>query len=73
MVFVRKLKLIYFSTLQHYNNCLAPTFLILFKKNLAPNAFLKKGRDYAFYMIDYKGQTIKLLPFHMTDFLFTEL
>ena len=27
----------------------------------------------AFYMRDYKGETIKLLPFYMTDFLFTEL
>ena len=33
----------------------------------------KKGRDYAFYKRDYKGDTIKLLPFYMTDFLFTEL
>ena len=24
-------------------------------------------------MRDYKGETIKLLPFYMTDFLFTEL
>ena len=23
-----------------------------------------------FYMTDYKGETIKLLPFYMTDFLF---
>ena len=59
--------------LQHYNNCSAPTFLILFKKLLAPPPFKKEGRDYAFYMRDYKGETIKLLPFYMTDFLFTEL
>ena len=36
-------------------------------------AFKKEDRDYAFYMRDYKGETIKLLPFYMTDFLFTEL
>ena len=70
---MRKLKLIYPSTSQHYNNCSAPTFLILFKKNLDPPPFKKEGRDYAFYMRDYKGETIKLLPFYMTDFLFTEL
>ena len=34
MVFLRKLKLIYPSTPQQYNNCSAPTFLILFKKFL---------------------------------------
>ena len=73
MVFMRKLKLIYPSTSQHYNNCSAPTFLILFKKFLDPPPFKKEGRDYAFYMRDYKGETIKLLPFYMTDFLFTEL
>ena len=58
---------------QHYNNCSAPTFLILFKKLLAPPLFKKEGTDYAFYMRDYKWETIKLLPFYMTDFLFTEL
>ena len=69
---MRKLKLIYPSTSQHYNNCSAPTFLILFKKFLDPPPFKKEGRDYAFYMRDYKGETIKLLTFYMTDFLFTE-
>ena len=73
MVFLRKLKLIYPSTPQNYNNCPVPTFLILFKNILAPNPFEKKGRDYAFYMRDYKGETMKLLLFYMTDFLFTEL
>ena len=73
MLFLRKLKPIHPSTPQHYNNCSAPTFLILFKKLLAPPPFKKEGRDYAFYMRDYKGETIKLLPFYMTDFLFTEL
>ena len=68
MVFLRKLKLIYPSTSQHYNNCSAPTFLILFKKFLDPPPFKKEGRDYAFYMRDYKGETIKLLPFYMKDF-----
>ena len=38
-----------------------------------PAPFKKEGRDYAFYMRDYKGQPIKLLPFYVTDFLFTEL
>ena len=64
MVFTRKLKLIYPSTAQHYN-------LILFKKLLDTPPFKKKGRDYAFYMRDNKEET-KLLPFYMTDFLFTE-
>ena len=73
MVFLRKLKLIYPSTPQHYNNCLVPTFLILFKKFLDPSPFKKEVRDYAFYMRNYKGETIKLLPFYMTDFSFTEL
>ena len=44
MVFLRKLKLIYPSTPQHYNNCPALTFLILFKKLLAPPPILKKGQ-----------------------------
>ena len=57
---------------QHYNNCSACTFLILFKKLLAP-PHLKKRAETAFYMRDYKGETIKLLPLYMTDFLFTEL
>ena len=74
LLFIKfKLKPIYPSTSQDYNNCSAPTFLILFKKLLAPPPFKKEGRDYAFYMRDYKGETIKLLPFYMTDFLFTEL
>ena len=72
MVFLRKLKLTYPSNLQHYNNSSAPIFLILFKKIATPPTF-KEGRDYAFYMRDCKGETIKLLPFYMTDFLFTEL
>ena len=72
MVFMRKLKLIYPSNSQHYNNCSAPTFLNLFKKCLDPLPFKKEGRDYAFYMRDYKGET-KLLPFYVTNFLFTKL
>ena len=36
-VFLRKLKLIHLSNSQHYNNCSAPTFLILFKKIVSPN------------------------------------
>ena len=61
---MRKLKLIYPSTSQHYNNCSAPTFLILFKKFLAPAPFKKEGRDYAFYMREYKVEAIKLLAFY---------
>ena len=57
----------------NYNNCPAPNFLVLFKKYLVPSPFKRKGRYYAFYMRDYKGETIKLLPFYMTVFLFTEL
>ena len=72
MVFLRKLKLISPSSSQHYDNCSVPTFLIVFKKCLAPPPFKIEG-DYAFYMRDYKGETIKLLPFYMKDFLFTEL
>ena len=42
------------------------------KKKLALSPFNKEGRNYAFYMRDYKGVT-KETPFYMTDFLFTEL
>ena len=73
IVFLGKLKLIYPSTPKHYNNCSAPTFLILFKKILAPAPFKKEVRDYAFYMRECKVETIKLLLFYMTDSLFTEL
>ena len=73
MVFLGNMKLIYPSTPKHNNNCSAPTFLILFKKILAPPLSKKEGRNYAFYMRDYKGETIRLLPFYMTNFLFTEL
>ena len=34
---------------QHYNNCSAPTFLILFKKLLAPPSFKKEGRNCILY------------------------
>ena len=70
---MRKLKLIYPSTSQHNNICSASNFLILFKKILDPPPFRKEGRDYAFYLRGYKGETVKLLPFYMRDFLFTEL
>ena len=65
---MRKLKLIYLSTSQNYNNCSAPTFLILFKKIFDPGPFKKEERNYAFCMRDYKGETIKLLPFYIKDF-----
>ena len=64
---------IYASTPNHYSNCLAPTFLMSFKKCVSLLPFKKEGRDYAFYLRDYKGETTKLLPFYMTDVLFTEL
>ena len=72
MLFLGKLKLIYPSTPKRYNNCSAPTLIILVKKFLAPSPFKREGRDYAFYMREYKVETIKLLPFYMTHFLFTE-
>ena len=59
-------------TPKHCNNCSAPTFLILFNIFLAPAPFKNKGRDYAFCMRDYKAEIRKLLPFYITDFLFTE-
>ena len=49
MVFLRKLKPIYPSTSQDYSNCSAPTFLILFKKLLAPSPFKKEGRNCILY------------------------
>ena len=73
MMFLRKLKLIYPSTPQHYINSSAPIFKILFKKFLDPSPLKKENRGYAFYVRDYKWETIKLLPFYMKDFLFTEL
>ena len=51
MVFLRKLKLIYPSTLQHYNHYSVPTFLILFKKVLDPPPFKKESRDCIVYEI----------------------
>ena len=60
-------------TPKHYSNCSASIFSILFKKFLAPAPFKKEGRDYAFCMRNCKAETRKLLPFYMTDFLFTEL
>ena len=53
--------------------CPPPPFLILFKIFLAPPPFKKESRDYTFYMRKYKVVTIKLLPFYLTNFLFTEL
>ena len=57
---------------QHYNNCSTLIFLILFKKLIAlPHS--QKRAETAFYMRDYKRETIKLLPFYMREFLFNEL
>ena len=49
MVFLIKLKPICPSTSQDYNSCSAPTFLILFKKLLAPSPFKKVGRNCILY------------------------
>ena len=38
--------------------------------SLAPPTFKQDGRDYAFYMRDYKGGTIKLLPTILYDRFF---
>ena len=65
-----KIKAHLLSALQQY---FSPLYLNFIKKNLRLTPFKKEGRDYAFYMRDYKGETIKLLPFYMTDFLFTKL
>ena len=46
MVCLRKLKLIYPSIPQHYNNCSAPTFLILFKN------FLDLSDFYDYHLIE---------------------
>ena len=43
MMFLGKLKLIYLSMSKHYNNCLGPTFLIVFKNFLAAPHFKKKA------------------------------
>ena len=43
MLFLRKLKLIYPSSPEHYNNCSAPIFLILFKKIVSPTPTSKRG------------------------------
>ena len=43
-----------------------PNFKFYSKKLLAPPPFKKEGRDYAFYMRDYKELT-KETPFYITD------
>ena len=45
-------------------------YLFNFIQNFfSPTPHLKKeGRDYAFYMREYKVETLKLLRFYMTDF-----
>ena len=73
MALMRKLKLIYHSTAQHHNNFAALSFYNFIQNILDPPSFKTEGIDYAFYMRDYKRETIKLLPFYMTDFLFIEL
>ena len=49
MMFLRKLKPIYPSTSQDYNNCSVPAFLFLFKKLLVPSPFKKEGRNCVLY------------------------
>ena len=44
-----KIKTHFPSTFQHYSNCSAPTFLILFKKLLAPPPFKKEDRNCIIY------------------------
>ena len=51
----------------------SPHLFNFIQKIVSPIPFKNKGRDYAFYMRDCKGETIKVLPFYMRDFLFTEL
>ena len=50
-----------------------PHLFHFIQKNVSPPPFKKERRDYALYMRDYKGETITLLPFYMTDVLSTEL
>ena len=57
---------------QHYNNCSVLHPFNLFKKLLVSPLFKKEGRDYALYMRDYRVEII-LIPFYMTEFLFTKL
>ena len=49
----------------------SPHLLNFIQKIFSSTPFKKEGRDYAFCMI--AKERIKLLPFYMTDFLFTEL
>ena len=51
----------------------SPYLFNFIQKTFRPTPISKEGRDYAFYMRNYKGEKIKVLPFYMTDFLFTEL
>ena len=68
-MFLRKLKLICPSPPSIATIVQPPPSKFDSKKLLAPSAFKKEGGDYAFYMRDYKGETIKLLSFYMTDYL----
>ena len=46
----------------------SPHLFNFIQKMLCPT-HLKKRIEMAFYRRDYKGETIKLLPFYMKDFL----
>ena len=67
-----KIKPIYPSTPPALQQLFSLQLFIFFQKFFSPNHF-KKRAETAFYMGDYKGETIKFLPLYMTDFLFTKL
>ena len=48
-------------------------FLYFLEGQVHKDSKLEIMTNMAFYIRDYKEETIKLLPFYMTDFLFTEL
>ena len=59
--------------MMHVQAVLVDTLIAQCMRNVFLLNFKKEGTDYAFYMRDYKGQAIKLLPFYMAIFLFREL
>ena len=72
IVFLRKLKLIYPSIPQHYNNCSTLIFLILFKKLIALPPFTKEHRDCILYerlqKRDNKVIAILYESFYLTNY-----
>ena len=73
MLFLGKLKAHLPQHPQALQQLFSPHLFNFIQKIFRSTPFKKEDRDYAFYMRDYKGETIKLLPFYVTDFLFTEL